>query len=228
MFEKIVIGILSAAAGAAVSWFITKKHYEKALDNLAESTVGEVQSMHDQLNELHRVFVEEQPIAVADSRQKTWDAIANSVKSNVGKTDEEVVADFRANIEKAHHKEQQDNNVSYAVETARYSAEAVNPDEYKGPSIYMITELEFDDGDPGYSKEEMQLWMVEEELYDEHDEPVDAAKGFIGITLEELMELAETHPDNEYFYYRNENTHGDYSVHIHRSGYSDYFQSISG
>ena len=218
--NKIVVALVSAGVSASAAWFITKKYYENKMDILANSTVDEVQAMYDQLSELHRVFVEEQPIEVAESRQKTWDTIAKGVNSNVGRTDAEVVEEFRNGIINA----QKDDEYSEIVR--EYSGESEQTEPKSNSNIFMITELEFNDMDPYHSKEELQLWMVEEGLYDESEEPVDACVGFLGITLEELISMADTH-DNEYLYFRNENTSGDYSVHIHKDGYSNYFQSMS-
>ena len=221
--NKIAIATLTAAITAPTTWFITKKHYEKKLDILANSTVAEVSSMHDQLKELHRVFVEEQPIEVAESRQRTWDTIAKEVNSSVGRTDAEVVEEFRNGIMNANTPQE---NAGYSENVAEYSSEPEKTTSFDGPNIFMITGAEFDDCDPTHTKEELELWMVEEGLYNESDDPVDACKGFIGITLEELISIADTH-DNEYLYFRNENTMSDYSVHINRDGYSNYFHSVS-
>lgn len=230
--NKILVSLISAAVGAAVSWFITKRVYEKKMDDLANATVEEVQAMHEQITNLHKVFVEEQPIEVADARQKTWDQIAEASGSTIGKTDAEVVKEFRDNILAAREQKERENDITgYAVETAQYTSDPVNPDTYKGPSIYLITELEYEDGDPGYSKEEWSMWLKEEGIYDEYGEPVDAVKGFIGLTYEELAESlphpASSDPGDieraDWLYYRNENLRTDYAIHINREGYSDFF-----
>lgn len=241
--NKIICGLIGAAVGAAVSWFITKKTYEKKMDILVESTNQEVESMHNQLTELHRIFVTSQPTTVAISRQKQWDEIASAAKSTVGatykpKTDEQVVDEFRANIEKA--KEESTPAVDfekYKEEATRYAPDEITQDE---PKIFEITAEEYYNGDPGYFKNELDLYMLEEAVYGDCNdpdstEPVAGLKGLIGMTEEELMDRidiyyesdteADKH-DKDHLYFRNTNTSMDYELIVHREGNSPYYESI--
>lgn len=230
--NNIIVGMIAASTAAGVTFIFTRRYYNKKLDHLANATTEEVRSMHEQLKEVHRIFVEDQPIEVASSRQKTWDAIANSVKSNAGKTDEEVVQEFRSGIENAKKNKEEGSDILRAYSPVQKDEVVVNeeivPDTITNdPDIFLITELEFHDMDTRRTKGELHLWMVEEGLYDDADEPLDACKGFIGMTLEELMDFVDAHADTDYLYFRNEKTKADYSVIVHRAGYSAYFQSVS-
>lgn len=229
--NKIIISLFSAAAGAAISWFITKRHYEKKLDEFAESTTDEVASMHEQLSDLHKVFVTEQPIEVAGERQKMWDKIANKAGSRVGKSDAEVVQEFREGILRAKAQSEGVDVEAWKETTNPYVSDKDIPYEVGG-SIYPITSLEFYEGETKHTKEEMTLWMLEEALYDDYEEPIDAPKGSLGVTLEELMEMvpiifdSDTEEEREaksHLYFRNDNLKEDYEVKINREGYSPWF-----
>lgn len=237
--NKIIIGIVSAAVGAAVSWFVTKKIYDKKLDNLVASTNEEVESMHKQLSDLHRIFVETQPTTVAMERQKQWDEIAKEANSTVGatfkpKTDEEVVNEFRAGIDNA-KKEKKD--IPDVFKQYSESAQTYTPDEINTePTIYEITAEEYFNGDPGYSKNELDLYMLEEDVYDrDTTERVDGLKGFIGMTPEELMDRVDIYYDDDteadkydkdHLYFRNENCTMDFEVQVHREGNSPYYETL--
>ena len=237
--NKIIIGIVSAAVGAAVSWFVTKKIYDKKLDNLVASTNEEVESMHKQLSDLHRIFVETQPTTVAMERQKQWDEIAKEANSTVGatfkpKTDEEVVNEFRAGIDNA-KKEKKD--IPDVFKQYSESAQTYTPDEINTePTIYEITAEEYFNGDPGYSKNELDLYMLEEDVYDrDTTERVDGLKGFIGMTPEELMGRIDIYYDDDteadkydkdHLYFRNENCTMDFEVQVHREGNSPYYETL--
>lgn len=241
MMNKILIGLFSAAAGAAVSWFLTKRHYEKKMDNLVASTNDEVGAMHQQLSELHRIFVTTQPTTVAMERQKQWDDIAKNAGSTVGatykpRTDEEIVQEFREGIKAA----KQEANKPLSEEFARYSEKAQTyvPDEIENdsPTIYEITAEEYFHGDPGYAKQELALYMLEEDVYDvDSSERIDGLKGFIGMTSEELMERIDIYYDDDtdadkydkdHLYFRNENVSMDFEVQVHREGNSPYYETM--
>lgn len=235
--NKIFISAISLAVGAAVSWFITKKVYDKKINNLVASTNEEVEAMHKQLSELHKTLVDEQPTTVALENQKKWDEIAKTAGSKVGatyapKTDDQVVEEFRANIEAA--------NVAPTPSFAEYKEEAAKyiPDEIQndGPTIYEITAEEYYHGDPGYTKTDLDLYMLEEDVYDtDTSERIDGLTGFIGMTVEELMDridiyydddTTEDEFDKDHLYFRNENITGDFEVHVHREGNSPYYDTM--
>ena len=235
--NKVIISLISAAVGAAASWFITKKIYDKKIDNLVASTNEEVGAMHQQLSELHKIFVDDQPTTVALERQKQWDKIAKDAGSKVGatytpKTDDQVVEEFRAGIEAANAKPNVDFNV-YKEETAKYVPEEIEND---GPTIYEITAEEYYNGDPGYSKNELDLYMLEEDVYDaDTTERVDGLKGYIGMTPEELMERVDIYYsddteedkfDKDHLFFRNENITMDFEIIVHREGNSPYYDTM--
>lgn len=238
--NKILIALLSSAVSAGVTWFITKHVYNKKMDTLANKATDEINNMRNQLDALHKEFVVNRPIEEAVENMKKWDNIASQTKIDKeyndtlsvlktysdGKSDEEVVTEFRQNILAGRELAKQRTNYaeltkSYDRESPSFgeripNAKVILPED--GPTIKEISMDEFADEEV-YEKSYLSLYEDERMLYDEDGTEL-SCKGVLGVSLDELLKRANEDGEDA-FYFKDIITERAYQVDIYMGTYEE-------
>ena len=199
--KNLIIGILSAMAGAGVTYFLTKRHYEKQIDTLTSKVSKDMADMQDRLDRVHEEFVEKQTTEVASNRQKIWDDICKNptANSSVGMSDEEAAANMRAGQVQAEY-----NNI---INTYTPPARTV-PD-----AIKEITRNEMISDERDLVR--LSFFKSSGDLFDGQNRRIDEPAHLIGINGVELTSRIANLDDGETtLYFRNDTLVEDYEISI--------------
>lgn len=201
--KNLIIAIVSAAVGAGIAHFVTKKKMNKKMDALAAKASGDMAAMNKQLEAMHKEFVASQPTDVAAERQKKWDAIKEEINNPKASdsslfdiSDTKAAEDFRNNQILAMNKQLN----PYCPPKSLQTFVEITQDEYEDPN------------DATYSKEQLAFYMSTDSLYDEHTRHVDDSVARIGLSETQLASRAARYYGITSLYMRNNETLEDFEI----------------
>lgn len=195
--EKLLIFLFGGAIGAGVSWYFTKRHYRKILDqreDLITDLTEESDDMHEKLK---------------DNAERPQEKVVNC-------SEEEMIEYYIDQLRNLGL------NISYGSEEdyESESGESVNPtDSDENDSIYQIDQKEFCEGNPNFSKEQIDYYDGDSTFVDlESGEVVDKWRQYFG---DDILNWIEDHNWRKgSLYVRNMALSSDYQIIFKETSYA--------
>ena len=194
--EKLLIFLFGGAIGAGVSWYFTKTHYRKILD---------------QREDLIKDLTEESKLD--EMRDKLKDSAETLHEQMVDCSEEEMIEYYVDQLRNLGL------NISYG-EDYDSDIDEVNPtDSDEDDSIYQIDQKEYCEGNTDFSKEQIDFYEGDSTFVDlESDEVVDKWKQYFGP---DILNWIEDHDWRKgTLYVRNMSLSSDYQIILKETSYS--------
>lgn len=194
--EKLLIFLFGGAIGAGVSWYLTKKHYRKILDQ-REDLIADLTKESD----------------LDDMREKLKDTEETLHEQMVDCSEEEMIEYYVDQLRNLGL------NISYGEEE-EYAGDEVNPtDSDEDDSIYLIDQKEYCEGNLDFSKEQIDFYEGDSTFVDiESGEVIEKWKQYFGP---DILNWIEDHNwRKETLYVRNMSLSSDYQIILKETSYS--------
>lgn len=194
--EKLLIFLFGGAIGAGVSWYFTKTHYRKILDQ-REDLISDLTKESD----------------LDDMREKLKDSAETLHEQMVDCSEEEMIEYYVDQLRNLGL------NISYG-EDYDSDIDEVNPtDSDEDDSIYQIDQKEYCEGNTDFSKEQIDFYEGDSTFVDlESDEVVDKWKQYFGP---DILNWIEDHDWRKgTLYVRNMSLSSDYQIILKETSYS--------
>lgn len=194
--EKLLIFLFGGAIGAGVSWYLTKRHYEKILD---------------QREDLIKDLAEDSKLD--EMRDKLKDNAERLQEEMINCSEEEMIEYYVDQLRNLGL------NISYG-EDYDSDIDEVNPtDSDEDDSIYQIDQKEYCEGNSDFSKEQIDFYEGDSTFVDpESEEVIDKWKQYFGP---DILNWIEDHDwRNGSLYVRNMSLSSDYQIILKETSYS--------
>lgn len=194
--EKLLIFLFGGAIGAGVSWYLTKKHYRKILDQ-REDLIADLTKESD----------------LDDMREKLKDNAERLQEEMVNCSEEEMIEYYVDQLRNLGF------NIQYGEEE-EYTGDEVNPtDSDEDDSIYQIDQKEYCEGNLDFSKEQIDFYEGDSTFVDiESSEVIEKWKQYFGP---DILNWIEDHNwRKETLYVRNMSLSSDYQIILKETSYS--------
>ena len=185
--KKLLIFLLGAGAGSAITWYITKETYKKIADEEIESVVEKFKERENEINNMVKGISDENPNL-------------NYKESNedISKPEQNKVVDINSFKQIV-----KDENYQVGVDTGNGGDYTIMTQELPEKiAPYIISEDEY--GNADYEEKTLML-CADNILLDEGDEIIDP-ESIIGDTLNHFNKY------DEYLYVRDDNEQMDYII----------------
>lgn len=194
--EKLLIFLFGGAIGAGVSWYLTKEHYRKILDQ-REDLIADLAKESD----------------LDDMREKLKDDAEILHEQMVACSEEEMIEYYVDQLRNLGL------NISYGEEE-EYSGDEVNPtDSDEDDSIYQIDQKEYCEGNLDFSKEQIDFYEGDSTFVDiESSEVIEKWKQYFGPDILNWIEDHNWRKDT--LYVRNMSLSSDYQIILKETSYS--------
>lgn len=194
--EKLLIFLFGGAIGAGVSWYLTKKHYRKILDQ-REDLIADLTKESD----------------LDDMREKLKDTAETLHEQMVDCSEEEMIEYYVDQLRNLGL------NISYGEEE-EYAGDEVNPtDSDEDDSIYQIDQKEYCEGNLDFSKEQIDFYEGDSTFVDiESSEVIEKWKQYFGPDILNWIEDHNWRKDT--LYVRNMSLSSDYQIILKETSYS--------
>lgn len=194
--EKLLIFLFGGAIGAGVSWYLTKEHYRKILDQ-REDLIADLTKESD----------------LDDMREKLKDNAEILHEQMVDCSEEEMIEYYVDQLRNLGL------NISYGEEE-EYAGDEVNPtDSDEDDSIYQIDQKEYCEGNLDFSKEQIDFYEGDSTFVDiESSEVIEKWKQYFGPDILNWIEDHNWRKDT--LYVRNMSLSSDYQIILKETSYS--------
>lgn len=194
--EKLLIFLFGGAIGAGVSWYLTKRHYEKILEQ-REDLIADL-TEDSKLDEM---------------REKLKDNAERLQEEMVNCSEEEMIEYYVDQLRNLGL------NISYGDDYDS-DIDEVNPtDSDEDDSIYQIDQKEYCEGNTDFSKEQIDFYEGDSTFVDPESETViDKWKQYFGP---DILNWIEDHDWRKgTLYVRNMSLSSDYQIILKETSYS--------
>lgn len=194
--EKLLIFLFGGAIGAGVSWYFTKTHYRKILDQ-REDLIADLTKESD----------------LDDMREKLKDNAETLHEQMVDCSEEEMIEYYVDQLRNLGL------NISYG-EDYDSDIDEVNPtDSDEDDSIYQIDQKEYCEGNTDFSKEQIDFYEGDSTFVDlESEEVIDKWKQYFGPDILNWIEDHDWRKGS--LYVRNMSISSDYQIILKETSYS--------
>lgn len=212
MNSKVAIalaGIGGALIGSAVTFFATKAHFKKKVDDICDECTEDVERLDKQLKALKKAFIEDQPPEVSGINAEKWKQISDDISNQKAQLYKEPAkkeetptedSDIMARPKKTPHdySKQYQTSAPKELPPMTRSRPAIEPARVEH-DIFFISEDDYEENEWCYDTKYLNFYsdsgLIFDDTTDELIEDYDIEK-YIGVPYESIREMFVEHRAN--------------------------------